>query len=108
MMRRARSVLTALCIGALSASGLATVVASHAHAWGANEVGYYEMSSGQGEAYETGPINVNAINLPNGGVDFGLFGYWAQLVHDDDGLAKATVTQVVSASGSSRTAAKKA
>ncbi|MEB0161182.1 hypothetical protein, partial [Pseudomonas sp. AH2 (2023)] len=44
--------------------------------------------------YETGPINVNAINLPNGGVDFGLFGYWAQLVHDDDGLAKTTVTAV--------------
>jgi hypothetical protein len=50
--------------------------------------------------WETGPINVNAINLPNGGVDFGLFGYWAQMVHDDDGLAKATVTQVVAASAS--------
>lgn len=43
------------------------------------------------DLYETGPINVNAINLPNGGVDFGLFGYWAQLVHDGDGLAKTTV-----------------
>ena len=44
--------------------------------------------------WETGPINVNAVNLPNGGVDLGLFGYWAQLVHDPDGLAKVTVTAV--------------
>jgi hypothetical protein len=44
--------------------------------------------------YETGPINVNAVNLPNGGIDYGIFGYWTQLVHDDDGLAKATVTAV--------------
>jgi hypothetical protein len=51
--------------------------------------------------YETGPINVNAVNLPNGGVDFGLFGYWAQLVHDDDGLAKATITQVFAAAAAS-------
>jgi hypothetical protein len=50
--------------------------------------------------YETGPINVNAVNLPNGGVDFGLFGYWAQLVHDDNALAKATVTLVAGRGGS--------
>jgi hypothetical protein len=47
--------------------------------------------------YETGPINVNAVNLPNGGVDYALFGYWAQLVHDNDGLAKATVTSTATA-----------
>lgn len=41
--------------------------------------------------YETGPISVNAVNLPNGGVDFALMGYWAQLVHDGDGLAKTTI-----------------
>jgi hypothetical protein len=55
--------------------------------------------------YETGPINVTAVNLPNGGVDLGLFGYWAQLVHDDDGLAKTTisgVTRRTSQSGSSK------
>ena len=38
-----------------------------------------------------GPINVQAVNLPNGGIDLGLFGYWAQQVHDDDGLATITV-----------------
>lgn len=42
--------------------------------------------------FETGPVNVNAVNVPNGGVDYALFGYWAQLVHDNDGLAKSTIT----------------
>lgn len=42
--------------------------------------------------YETGPINVQAINIPQGGVDLALFGYQAQQVHDPTGLAKATVT----------------
>jgi len=42
--------------------------------------------------WETGPINVQAVNVPNGGVDLGLFGYWAQQVHDNDGVAKAQVT----------------
>jgi len=53
--------------------------------------------------WETGPINVQAINVPNGGVDLGVFGYWAQQVHDPDGLAKAqvTVTPLASDSGSS-------
>jgi hypothetical protein len=44
--------------------------------------------------WETGPINVQAVNIPNGGIDLALFGYWAQQVHDDDGLAKASVTIV--------------
>ena len=42
--------------------------------------------------WETGPVNVTAVNLPNGGIDLALFGYLANLVHDDDGLAKATAT----------------
>jgi hypothetical protein len=46
------------------------------------------------DLWETGPINVQAVNIPNGGIDLALFGYWAQQVHDDDGLAKASVTVV--------------
>jgi hypothetical protein len=56
--------------------------------------------------FETGPINVNAVNLPNGGVDFGIFGYWAQLVHDDDGLAKTTVGGTTTRSSSSSSKSK--
>jgi len=58
-------------------------------------LGAGEMGGGDRDAttlWETGPINVQAINVPNGGVDLGLFGYWAQQVHDPDGLAKAQVT----------------
>jgi hypothetical protein len=50
--------------------------------------------------WETGPINVQAVNLPNGGIDFALFGYWAQMVHDDDGLAKITVAGTTTAAAS--------
>jgi hypothetical protein len=56
--------------------------------------------------WETGPIQVNAVNLPNGGIDFGLFGYYAHLVHDDDGLATTTVTVAASAASRVRTAKK--
>jgi hypothetical protein len=42
--------------------------------------------------WETGPINVTAVNLPNGGIDLALFGYHANMVHDPAGLAKASVT----------------
>jgi hypothetical protein len=52
--------------------------------------------------WETGPINVQAVNLPNGGIDFGLFGYYASLVHDDDGLAKATATLTARAASKSK------
>jgi len=55
--------------------------------------------------WETGPINVTAVNLPNGGIDFGLFGYYAHLVHDDDGLATCQVT--VAAGLTASTTAKK-
>ena len=55
--------------------------------------------------WETGPVNVQAINLPNGGIDFALFGYWAQMVHDDDGLATITVSGTTTRS-SGRTAKK--
>lgn len=40
---------------------------------------------------ETGPIKVQAINIPNGGIDLALFGYQGQLVHDAAGLVKTTV-----------------
>ena len=55
--------------------------------------------------WETGPINVQAINLPNGGIDLALFGYHANMVHDPAGLAKCSVT-VTAGRSSSRTAKK--
>jgi hypothetical protein len=55
--------------------------------------------------WETGPINVTAVNLPNGGIDFGVFGYYANMVHDDDGLA---IAQVSGITGTRRRTAKKA
>jgi len=58
--------------------------------------------------WETGPINVQAVNVPQGGVDLGLFGYWAQQVHDPAGLAKATATLVAAEQASSRAAKKTA
>lgn len=33
------------------------------------------------------PIRVDALNIANGGVDYGLFGYYAQILNDADGLA---------------------
>ena len=33
------------------------------------------------------PIRVDAINIANGGLDQGLFGYYAEMLHDADGLA---------------------
>lgn len=36
------------------------------------------------------PVRVNAVNLPNGGVDLGVFGYHAILVNDARGLSKVT------------------
>jgi hypothetical protein len=45
--------------------------------------------------WETGPINVQAVNVPNGGIDLALFGYWAQQVHDPAGLATATTAAPV-------------
>ena len=59
--------------------------------------------------WETGPINVQAINIPNGGIDLGLFGYWAQMVHDPAGLARADVTSTSAlAAGNGRTTKKAA
>jgi hypothetical protein len=55
--------------------------------------------------FETGPINVQALNLPNGGIDLALFGYWSQVVHDPAGLAKATATLTAA---TTRTATKSA
>lgn len=56
--------------------------------------------------WETGPINVQAINLPNGGVDLALFGYHANMVHDPAGLARCDVTVTGSATASTSTARK--
>ena len=38
------------------------------------------------------PIRVTAVNIPNGGVDLGVFGYHAILVNDSRGLSKVTKT----------------
>lgn len=40
---------------------------------------------------ETGPIRVQAVNIPNGGVDIAVFGYQGTLVQDARGLAKVTI-----------------
>lgn len=37
------------------------------------------------------PLRVEAVNLPNGGIDVGVFGYLATLVNDSRALVKATV-----------------
>jgi hypothetical protein len=55
--------------------------------------------------WETGPVNVTAVNIPNGGIDYALFGYYAHQVHDDAGLATATAA-IVAGAASSRTAKK--
>lgn len=57
--------------------------------------------------YETGPIRVQAVNLPNGGVDFGLFGYYGHITHDAKGLASCTVTTVGTEEADTEPAAKK-
>lgn len=38
------------------------------------------------------PIRVQAVNIPNGGIDLGVFGYSATLINDPAGIAKNTVT----------------
>jgi hypothetical protein len=40
----------------------------------------------------TNPVRVTAVNIPNGGIDLGVFGYHAILVNDARGLSKVTVT----------------
>lgn len=49
-----------------------------------NAASWYELGST--------PIRVEAVNVANGGIDVGAFGYGVLGVHDDAGLAKATVT----------------
>lgn len=41
------------------------------------------------------PFRVQAVNIPNGGVDIGVFGYAADLVNDSRGLVAVTVTAPV-------------
>ena len=41
---------------------------------------------------ETGPIRVEAVNIPNGGIDLALFGYQGTIVQNAVGLSAATVT----------------
>jgi hypothetical protein len=40
---------------------------------------------------ETGPFRVQALNIPNGGIDVALFGYQGQIVRDARGIAKSAV-----------------
>jgi hypothetical protein len=49
-----------------------------------NAASWYELGST--------PIRVEAVNVANGGIDVGAFGYGVLGVHDDTGIAKATVT----------------
>ena len=44
---------------------------------------------------ETGPFRVQALNIPNGGIDVALFGYQGQIVRDARGIAKVTNVPVV-------------
>jgi len=44
---------------------------------------YYEPSGN--------PIRVQAVNIPNGGIDLGVFGYSATLINDPAGIASSTV-----------------
>ncbi len=41
---------------------------------------------------DTGPIRVQAVNIPNGGVDIALFGYQGEIIQDDRGVVSVTVT----------------
>lgn len=45
--------------------------------------------------YSTPSIRVQALNIPNGGIDVALFHYAADLVHNAAGLAKATIPPVI-------------
>jgi hypothetical protein len=38
------------------------------------------------------PIRVQAVNIPNGGIDLGVFAYASAIVNDDRGIALSTVT----------------
>jgi hypothetical protein len=40
------------------------------------------------------PIRVQAVNIPNGGIDLGVFAYSSTIVNDDRGVAMVTVTAV--------------
>lgn len=37
------------------------------------------------------PLRVQAVNIPNGGVDLGVFGYWASLINDPRAIVSVTV-----------------
>lgn len=49
---------------------------------------------GAGTFYELpgSPVRVEAIDIARGGIDEALFGYWAALLHDSNGIVKATLT----------------
>jgi hypothetical protein len=38
------------------------------------------------------PLRVQAVNIPNGGIDIGVFGYAGDLLNDGRGLVKQAVT----------------
>jgi hypothetical protein len=52
--------------------------------------------------YDTPQIRVQAVNIPNGGIDVALFYYGADLVHNAAGLAQSTMTATTTAAASSR------
>jgi hypothetical protein len=93
--------------GAISLSGGTTDLASMSIATDPN-LPAGTLLGGDSEAVdfrETGPIRVQAINLPNGGIDAALYGYQGYIVHDDRGLVTTTVT--VAAMAAATRAAKK-
>lgn len=47
------------------------------------------------------PLRVQAINIPNGGIDIGVFGYAGDLLNDGKGLIKQAVTAGATRSSSS-------
>lgn len=42
--------------------------------------------------YEKGPIQVEALNIPNGGIDLGVFSYIAAIVNDPRAVLKVVNT----------------
>jgi hypothetical protein len=69
------------------------LTAGHVLAGDRNAATYFEA--------QPAPLRVQAVNIPNGGIDIAVFGYQAVLVNDPRGLVDVTVTAPVA-----RTAAK--
>jgi hypothetical protein len=63
------------------------LAAGHVLAGDRNAATYFEASPA--------PLRVQAVNIPNGGIDIAVFGYQAVLVNDPRGLVDVTVTPPV-------------